>query len=55
MGMPEQGTIPESLNDCEFFMQIKDNIAMFRNMAERVVTGYEKDLRERIDERARPT
>ena len=55
MGMPEQGTIPESLNDCEFFMQIKDNIAMFRNMAERVVTDYERDLRERIDERARPT
>ena len=23
MGMPEQGTIPESLNDCEFFMQVK--------------------------------
>ena len=55
MGMPEQGTIPESLNDCEFFMQIKDNIAMFRNMAERIVTDYERDLRERIDERARPT
>ena len=52
MGMPEQGTIPESLNDCEFFMQIKDNIAMFRNMVERIVTDYERDLRERIDERA---
>ena len=28
---------------------------MFRNMAERIVTDYERDLRERIDERARPT
>ena len=55
MGMPEQGAIPETLNDCEFFMQTKDNIAMFRNLAERVVKDYERDLRERIDERARPT
>ena len=36
-------------------MQTKDNIAMFKNMAERVVTDYERDLRERIDDRARPT
>ena len=50
MGMPEQGMIPESLNDCEFFMQTKD-----KNMAERVVTDYERDLRERKDDRAGPT
>ena len=55
MGLPDKGEIPESLNDNEFYMQTRDTIALFRHMADDVMKIYEKDLRDRIDTKARPT
>ena len=37
MGMPETGVVPDSLNNCELYMQTRDRIARFRYMAEHVV------------------
>ena len=54
MGMPEQGEIPESLNDCEFYMKTKDNISMFRHLAADAVKIYEKQMRNKSDDKARP-
>ena len=55
MGMPDKGDAPESLNDCEFYMQTRDNIEMFRYMAAETVKMYEKGMGDKLDERARPT
>ena len=55
MGMPERGKIPESLNDCEFYMKTKDNIGMFRHLAADTVKIYEKEMRKKLDDKARPT
>ena len=54
MGLPEHNQAPDSLNDNEFFLRIRDNIALFRHMAESVADEYERDLRDRIDRHARP-
>ena len=53
--MPERGEIPESLNDCEFYMKTKDNIGMFRHLAADAVKIYEKEMRGKLDEKARHT
>ena len=55
MGMPERGEIPEPLNDCEFYMKTKDNIGMFRHLAADTVKIYEKEMRNKLDDKARPT
>ena len=47
MGMPERGEIPELLNECEFYMETKDNIGMFRYLATIVVKMYEKEMRKK--------
>ena len=54
MGLPEMGNAPESLNDHEWYMQTKDNIALFRHIAQDVVKKYEKGVRDKLDEHARP-
>ena len=54
MGLPEVGNAPESLNDHEWFMQTRDNIALFRHIAQDVVKKYEKGMRDKLDEHARP-
>jgi len=54
MGFPEYSNAPESLNDNEAFLGLRDNIAMFRHFAEDVTKQYEKEIRRRIDERANP-
>ena len=53
--MAERGEIPESLNDCEFYMKTKDNISMFRHLVADAVKIYEKEMRGKLDEKARPT
>ena len=55
MGLPEVGNAPESLNDHEWFMQTRDNLALFRHIARDVVAKYEKGMRDKLDEHARPT
>ena len=55
MGLPEGGNAPESLNDHEWFMQTRDNLALFRHIAKDVVAKYEKGMRDKLDEHARPT
>ena len=55
MGLPEGGNTPESLNDHEWFMQTRDNLALFRHIAKDVVAKYEKGMRDKLDEHARPT
>ena len=55
MGMHERGEIPESLNDCEFYIKTKDNIGMFRYLAADAVKIYEKEMRNKLDDKARPT
>ena len=54
MGLPEGGNAPESLNDHEWFMQTRDNLALFRHIARDVVAKYEKGMRDKLDEHARP-
>ena len=54
MGLPEVGNAPESLNDHEWYMQTRDNIALFRHIAQDVVKKYEKGMRDKLDEHARP-
>ena len=36
MGLPEVGNAPESLNDNEWYMKTRDNIALFRYIAQDV-------------------
>ena len=55
IGMPERGEIPESLNECDFYMKTKDNIGMLRHLAADAVKIYEKDMRSKLVEKARPT
>ena len=55
MGLPEGGNAPESLNDHEWFMQTRDNLALFRHIAKDVVAKYERGMRDKLDEHARPT
>ena len=55
MGLPEGWNVPESLNDHEWFMQTRDNLALFRHIARDVVAKYEKGMRDKLDEQARPT
>ena len=54
MGLPEVWNAPESLNDHEWYMQTRDNIALFRHIAQDVVKKYEKGMRDKLDEHARP-
>ena len=54
MGLPEVGNAPESLNHHEWYMQSRDNIALFRHIAQDVVKKYEKGMRDKLDEHARP-
>ena len=54
MGLPEVGNVPESLNDNEWYMQTRDNIALFGHIAQDVVRKYEKGMRDKLDEQARP-
>ena len=54
MGLPEAGNAPESLNYHEWFMQTRDNLALFRHIAQDVVNKYEKGTRDKLDEQARP-
>ena len=54
MGRPEVGNAPESLNDHEWFMQTRDNLALFRHIAQDAVKKYEKGMRDKLDEQARP-
>ena len=35
-------------------MQTRDNLALFRNIAQDVVNKYEKGMRDTLDEHARP-
>ena len=50
MGLPEVGNAPESLNDHEWFMQTRDNLALFRHITRDVVAKYEKGMRDKLDE-----
>ena len=54
MGLPGVGNAPESLNAHEWFMQTRDNIALFRHIAQDVVKKYEKGMRDKLEEHARP-
>ena len=49
---PECSNAPESLSEIEAFLDIRDNIGMFRHLANDVTEDYEKDMRKRINERA---
>ena len=48
------GNAPESLNDHKWYMQTRNNIALFRHIAQDVVKKYEKGMRDKLDEHARP-
>ena len=51
---PEYSNAPDSLNENETFLEIRDQIGMFRHLAKDVTDEYEKDMRQRINERANP-
>ena len=48
------GNAPEFLNDNEWYMKTRDNIALFKYIALDVVKKYEKGMRDKLDEHARP-
>ena len=54
MGFPEYSNAPDSLNENEAFLEIRDQIGMFRHLAKDVTDEYEKGMRQRINERANP-
>ena len=54
MGFPEYSNAPDSLNENETFLEIRDQIGMFRHLAKDVTDEYEKEMRQRINERANP-
>ena len=54
MGLPEVENAPESLNEHEWYMKTRDNLALFRHIAEDVVKKFEMGMRDKLDEHARP-
>ena len=54
MGFPEYSHAPDSLNENEAFLEIRDQIGMFRHLAKDVTDEYEKGMLQRVDERANP-
>ena len=55
MGFPEYSQASDLLNEKEAFLEILDQIGMFRHLTIDVTDEYEKGLRKRIDEGANPT
>ena len=54
MGFPEYSQASDLLNEKEAFLEILDQIGMFRHLTIDVTDEYEKGLRKRIDEGANP-